>query len=119
LLAHYRNASVFVFGGRHEPFGLVVLEAMGCGLPVVAVEEGGVPEMVLHERTGYLVERNPAVFAAHVDKLIRSPDLRKRFGGEARASVERFWTWDHAVARLDGHLTAFLARQRAGIRVEV
>lgn len=119
LLSHYQNANVFVFGARFEPFGLVVLEAMACGLPVVAVREGGVPEMVVHERTGYLVDRNRISFAAHIDQLISSPDLQKRFGDEARASVERFWTWDHAVSRLEGHLTTLLAGQPAAVSVGV
>lgn len=104
LASLYRSAAVFVFGARAEPFGLVILEAMASGLPVVAVDEGGVGEIVSHGRTGYLTARDPERFAESVKSLLDSKSLRSSMGSAARAEVERRWTWDQAAARLEAHL---------------
>lgn len=104
LAALYRSASIFVFAARHEPFGLVLLEAMASGLPVVAVDEGGVREIVRHGQTGYLVSRRPESFAETVAKLIEAPGSRRKMGQEARTVVESHWTWDQATRRLERYL---------------
>jgi spore coat protein SA len=104
LAALYRSAAVFLFGARAEPFGLVLLEAMASGLPVVAVEEGGVGEIIIHGKTGFLAPREAGVFAASVETLLDSPSLRSRMGKVARAEILDRWTWDHAAAHLEKHL---------------
>lgn len=55
LKIEYNQAALCVYAPVDEPFGLVPLEAMACGTPVVAVGEGGVVESIVHERTGLLV----------------------------------------------------------------
>lgn len=104
LISLYRTAALFVFAARNEPFGLVVLEAMSCGTPVVAVDEGGVSESVRQGETGYLTARHPGTFAEAVVKLLGSPRRRAQMGAAARSSVLEGWTWDHAAARLEAHL---------------
>jgi glycosyltransferase involved in cell wall biosynthesis len=62
-----------------EPLGLVVLEAMACGVPVVASSVGGIPEMVEHNANGLLVEPgDPAALADAVGLILRDPALRQR-----------------------------------------
>jgi glycosyltransferase involved in cell wall biosynthesis len=89
-----------------EPFGLVPLEAMSCGTPVVGVREGGVQESIIHERTGLLVERDPKKFSNAVQHLLSNPDLIAEYGRNGREHVLKNWTWDRSVDRLEDHLVA-------------
>jgi glycosyltransferase involved in cell wall biosynthesis len=110
----YNGAAVFVFGARHEPFGLVVLEAMASGIPVVAVAEGGVPEIVEDGLTGRLVPRDEGAFANALDGLLRDQGLRHAMGRAARAAVEKWWDWDVATCRLEGHLSTLARHTGSG-----
>lgn len=79
---------IFVLPSDCEPFGLIVVEAMARGLPVVATQAGGVPEIVVHGETGYLVPpRQPEAMAAAIVKLLADPLRRMQMGesGKARA----------------------------------
>lgn len=58
LVQAYLNADLFVFPSIHEPFGIVALEAMAAGCPVIANPVGGIPDFVVHEKTGYLYQEN-------------------------------------------------------------
>lgn len=100
LLAALQNAAVFVYAPRLEPLGLAPLEAMACGVPVVAVAEGGCRETVVDGATGFLVANDPREFAAAVDRILDDPALRRSMGAEGRAWVERRWTRPAATARL-------------------
>lgn len=104
LALQYNKAQVCVYAPVLEPFGLVPLEAMACGTPVVGVREGGVQESVVHECTGLLVERDAVQFAAAVQHLLSNPSLASEYGRNGREHVLRNWTWDQSVASLEGHL---------------
>ena len=104
LVRLYNQASVTIYAPVQEPFGLVALESLACGTPIVAVREGGLPESVVHGEVGLLVDRNEAAFADAVESLIESPALRDRFGENGRALVLRRWTWEQATARLEACL---------------
>lgn len=104
LAAYYRAHALFLFGAHYEPFGLVVLEALASGLPVVAVAEGGPRESVVHGQTGALVPREEGQFAATVDALLQDGDRRRRWGEAARVDILARWTWEQAAERLETHL---------------
>ncbi len=106
LEALYNKARLCVYAPVLEPFGLVPLEAMACGTPVVGVREGGVKESVVHEHTGLLVERDPAQFAAAVQYLLSTPTLASEYGRNGREHILHHWTWGQSVTTLEGHLTA-------------
>ena len=73
----------------HEPFGLVLCEAMDAGVPVVASAVGGIPEIVEHGQSGFLFERgNGAELRDHVVRLIENPDLRRRMSCFCHAQAE-------------------------------
>jgi len=77
-----------------EAAGLVNLEALACGLPVVASRIGGIPELIADERTGYLITPGDhRELADRIQRLMSDEPLRRRMGQEARSdAVERFST---------------------------
>jgi glycosyltransferase involved in cell wall biosynthesis len=100
----YNQARLCVYSPVKEPFGLVPLEAMACGTPVVGVKEGGIPESVVHEYTGLLVERDAKQFGAAVQFLLATPQLTATYGRNGREHVVRNWTWERSVSILEKHL---------------
>ena len=104
LRDYYNRARLCVYTPIREPFGLVPLEAMACGTPVVGVREGGVMESIVHERTGLLVERDPDRFAAAIQSLLANPGLAETYGRNAREHVVQNWSWDRSVSLLSSQL---------------
>jgi glycogen synthase len=109
----YTHAAVFCCPSVYEPFGIINLEAMACETAVVASAVGGIPEVVVPEETGLLVDPglapggfdpvDPALFsarlAAAINRLARDADLRERFGRAGRARVLAHFTWEAIAAR--------------------
>jgi glycosyltransferase involved in cell wall biosynthesis len=88
----YAQIDIFVLTSQREPFGRVLVEAMMSGCPVIGSADGGVPEVIEHNVSGYLVTSDdPAPYADRIVQLARDCELRKQLGvaGRARA-VERF-----------------------------
>ena len=81
-----------------ESFGVAVIEAGACGLPVVVSDAGGLPEVVVAGVTGLVVPRSdvPALQAA-LKRLVLDAGLRQRLGAAGRAHVERHYEWGHCV----------------------
>ncbi|MEN4017619.1 MAG: glycosyltransferase family 4 protein [Methanobacterium sp.] len=104
LVILYNKAKLILYAPYLEPFGLVPLEAMGCGTPVVGVKEGGVRETVIHNKTGLLTERDEDLFANAVSELLLNDEKREELGQNAIEIVKNFWTIEHAGERLLWHL---------------
>jgi len=101
LPLYYGAADICVVPSYYESFGLVALEAMACGVPVVASGVGGLRETVQDGQTGYLVPwRCPEPFAERLELLLSNEPLRRSLGREARAAVERF-RWSEVAARVE------------------
>jgi len=101
LAAHYAAADIAVVPSVcHESFGIVAVEAMAAGVPVVASRVGGLQEIVVHGRTGLLFERgNAADLAAALRVLLRDPALRKKLGQAGRRRFRERYTWDEVARR--------------------
>ena len=103
----YSHARVFCCPSVYEPFGIINLEAMACRAPVVASATGGIKEVVVDDKTGYLVPfhqdpvtsfpRDPERFArdlaARINQLLKDPERCKRFGDAGRQRVEDIFSW--------------------------
>jgi glycosyltransferase involved in cell wall biosynthesis len=102
LATCYRACDVFALPSLEEGFGIVYLEAMAFGKPVLAAPLTAVPEVVLDGETGILVDpdREHALVTALVS-LLGNPALRKRLGEAGRRRVVEHFSFDRLVERLD------------------
>jgi glycogen synthase len=122
----YSHATVFCCPSIYEPFGIINLEAMACGTPVVASAVGGIPEVVVDGVTGVLVPLeqqketpfeplDPQKFSADladaINHLLRDGALRERMGRAGRERVEREFAWA-AIARQTADLYSSLGTGR-------
>jgi D-inositol-3-phosphate glycosyltransferase len=111
LSTYYRAADVVIVPSRSESFGLVALEAAACGIPVVASAVGGLLSLVDHGETGFLVpQRDPALFAAAIDRILDDPALAATMSARAFERASRY-TWSFAAARLRRLYTDLTVRQ--------
>ncbi len=102
---YYRLASIMVFPSltAAEAFGLVVVQAMACALPVVASNLAGVCQVVQNEVNGLLVPAGQAnELAINISKLVSNQDLAKQFGQVGRGMVLEKYQWDDIVKKLEG-----------------
>ncbi|MFG3120680.1 glycogen synthase [Streptomyces sp. NPDC048201] len=102
LLTH---AAVFVCPSVYEPLGIVNLEAMACGTPVVASRVGGIPEVVDDGRTGLLVDTGDdfeANLARALDTVLADPVAARRMGEAGRARAVGEFGWDAVARRTTG-----------------
>ena len=107
LLDILNHAAVMVYAPRLEPFGLAPLEANACGVPVVAVAEGGVRETVIDGVTGLLVAHAPDAMGEAVSRLLQDPALARQLGTNARQTVEAKWGESSATDRIERELARY------------
>ena len=107
VIQFYSHAAVFCCPSVYEPFGIINLEAMACETAVVASAVGGIPEVVVPEETGLLVDLklkegtfdpvDPQQFsadlAAAINRVALDPSLREKFGRSGRRRVEEHFSW--------------------------
>ncbi len=94
LMDHYNASDLFVCPSRYEPFGIVIVEALACGIPVVATDRGGPREILAAETCGYA--RDPediGAFADTIAALLLDDGLRMRMGAAAREKAVREYSW--------------------------
>lgn len=94
-----QNSDVFLLPSQTESFGLAALEALSCGVPVVASRVGGLPEVVLDGETGLLhAVGDVSGMARSVVRLLQDPAQYRRMSAAARAAVERNWKLEPTVS---------------------
>ncbi len=111
LAAAYASADVFIFPSRTETLGLVLLEAMAAGCPVVAANSGGIPDIVQNGVNGYLFDpedEQGAIVATQ--KLLNDPTQRETLRHQARAEAEK-WGWAAATQTLKNYYQKILTKK--------
>lgn len=108
IIQLYSGAAVFCCPSIYEPFGIINLEAMACETPVVGSMVGGIPEVVVHDETGFLVplaQQHTSPFnplhpnsyaqdlAHNVNRLMVDPEKRERFAKAGRKRAVEFFSW--------------------------
>jgi glycosyltransferase involved in cell wall biosynthesis len=111
VVAEYRRHDIMVFPSTYEGFGLVVLEAMSQGLPVVATPVGCAPMLIRNDENGVIVPlRDGAALSAAVARLMDSTAERARLGANAAAAVASL-SWRRTAERtVDVYRGAIAAR---------
>jgi glycogen synthase len=97
----YHNADILVVPSWYEPFGMVILEGMLHGVPIVASAIGGPAEILEHERTGLLFPpRNVEALACAILQFVENPILRRDISTAAAEEAQRRWLWPHIVEKM-------------------
>jgi len=102
MIAHYQASDIFVFASLTETQGLVAVEAMAAGLPVVAVKASGIEDMIKSGQDGILTDNKEDNFAENAIRVIEDMELRKKMSESARINAQEFRIspWTEKVVRL-------------------
>jgi glycosyltransferase involved in cell wall biosynthesis len=90
IAKYYSGADIFVFNSLGETQGLVIIEAMADGLPVVATDATGVRDIVVSKENGFLCSYNENEFVKRISQLINNPNLREKLSKGARETAKRY-----------------------------
>lgn len=97
----FANADVFALASHSENFGMAVLEAMACGIPVVVTPEVGLASVVQETGSGLVAEGTPDAFGRALARVISDSTLRKRMAEAGRATASRLFSWSVIAERTD------------------
>jgi len=95
---YYQASDIFVFPTYYESFGLVVLEAMACGLPVLVSKVNGLEDIIKEGENGFFIKRDPEDIRQKVNVLIRNKDLKNQISKNARKTAEKY-SWDEVAKK--------------------
>ncbi|WP_232343090.1 glycosyltransferase family 4 protein [Halosimplex litoreum] len=108
----YSSVELFVLPSEYEGFGIVFMEAMACGTPVIGTEVGGIPTAVADGETGYLVPRDGiGELAARMEELLGDPDTYERMAASSEA-----WAGDHEWSEIASRVELEYAELTGGER---
>lgn len=111
LAYYYAAADVCVVPSHYEPFGLVAIEAMASGTPVIASEVGGLKYTVINEETGLLAPpQDNQAFAHALDRILSNQEWCEQLGQEARTRVESKFSWKGVASQLDDLYLSYLGQ---------
>ncbi|MBD1538649.1 glycosyltransferase family 1 protein [Arthrobacter sp. S1_S22] len=112
----FRSADAVVCAPWYEPFGIVPLEAMACGVPVVAAAVGGLRDTVVDHGTGlHVPPRDPEAIASALAMLFRNPSLRTELGNAGKVRARTRYSWDRVAAETEKAYQLAVAGAPAGV----
>ena len=112
----FRSADAVVCAPWYEPFGIVPLEAMACGVPVVAAAVGGLRDTVVDHGTGlHVPPRDPEAIASALATLLDNPTLRAELGNAGRLRARTRYSWDRVAAETEKAYQQAVAGAPAGV----
>lgn len=93
-----QSMDVFINCSKQESFGVALVEAMACGVPVIATDTEGFKEVVVDKETGIIMQdRDPNTMAEAIETLLTNEELRNRYGSAGRERVVEYYDWDKNV----------------------
>jgi glycosyltransferase involved in cell wall biosynthesis len=96
-----RSCDILVRPSLTDGMPLAVLEAMACGIPTVAFNVGGTPEILRDGQTGFLTEpKDIDALVTRISELASNPELRSTMGEQARAFIEKYYNWKHVACQM-------------------
>ncbi|MGS2742898.1 glycosyltransferase [Halomonas sp. LS-001] len=104
MALYYHMGDLFVFASKSETQGMVILEAMAAGLPVVAVRSSGIDDVIVEGHNGYKTPENRQTWGERVQALMEDPDLRHTLGQQAKTFAD-----EHDVNAFAQHVHGFYA----------
>ncbi len=110
LIGEYNRSKVVLALSHNEPFGLIALEAMACGVPVIGINEGGFVESVIDGETGLSVKRDAKSLYSAINSLLNDDNLRLNIGNQARKNILSNWTWGKSAERLEEYLRVVMKK---------
>jgi D-inositol-3-phosphate glycosyltransferase len=112
----FRSADAVVCAPWYEPFGIVPLEAMACGVPVVAAAVGGLRDTVVDHGTGlHVPPRDPEAIASALALLLENPALRTELGTAGKRRARTRYSWDRVAAETEKAYQLAVAGAAAGV----
>jgi len=100
---YFAVADILILPSLSEGLPNVALEASACGKPIIATNTGGIPDVVIHGKTGFLAEPNNInSFVYYVELLLNSEDLSRKVGRNAHEHVKKQFNWDVVVKKYEG-----------------
>ena len=111
LLKEYNSSIVTACANFLEPLGLVALESMACGTPVVAIAEAGLRETVINNKNGILTERDALEFSKAIMVLIKNQQKWNQISKNGIRCVLDKWTWELSAKSLDTYLKSFIEKK--------
>jgi glycosyltransferase involved in cell wall biosynthesis len=109
LVRHYAGATVFVLPSSYEGQGIVLLEAMACGLPCIATNNSAIPELVIPGETGYLVEYGKVEELSRAfAHVLDDGASRQRMAENARKRILQEYDWQYLAQKLVGYYSDVL-----------
>lgn len=113
LVELYRSADCFVLPSLYEPGAVALMEAMGCGLPIVATDVGGDRELIEHNGNGFIVPaRNAKAIHDSVHKILNDSVIAKKFSIESRKRVIDHFNWGRAAEEYELFYIDVMAQPR-------
>ena len=92
LTAIYNCATALISASTNESFGLTLAEAMACEVPVIAPRVGGIPEVIDHNKNGFLYDlEDKAALIGYMKQLLDDDQLKQKFGKNGRSKVEQLF----------------------------
>lgn len=108
LVSLYNESLVTLSLSRFDTFGLVPLESMACGVPVIALNVAGYRETMVDQKTGFLVDFSPKEIAQKIIYFLENPDIAAEMGKNGRKWIEEEWTWGKQIKKLNSLLQEFI-----------
>jgi glycosyltransferase involved in cell wall biosynthesis len=101
MLEHMKSGKILVLPSLTEGFPNVILEAMSIGMPVIATKVGGIPDIIEHGKTGFLVDsRNAAQISKYIELLMKDEKLYANMSRNCRKEVEKY-SWENVIKQLE------------------